>query len=140
MHSNTELGLDFAYTVMGEIGDVFDKLNSLYFENEGQFYSIFRNQIYYLANKYGYLGKREQKCSCISDINKYTIIDVVWRGEYGANIAVFKITNSFNSKPVTMLKETDAVHKFWIYYGPDEIPYLTKIINEYNIHVIKLKR
>lgn len=126
---------------MAEVAEIFNKINTLYFEHEEQFYSCFRNQIYLLANKYGYLGKREQKCISSSNINKYTMIDVLWRGrEYGANIAIFKITDSLRKRPVTMLKETDAVHKFLIYYGKEEIPLTDKIINEYGIHIIKLNR
>jgi len=70
-------------------------------------------------------------------LKKIQYVDVIWNGEY-RTIAAFEITSDFKTKPVAKLNGIDAVYKFWIYYGNTEIPQSKTIINDYDIHIVKL--
>lgn len=133
------IGDEFAYTVMADIAEISDKLNDLYFENDGQYEIILTAQLLFLAQKYNLKPQKQfRDIDYVAKSNK-GIADLVWYGQYKI-IAAFEIGNNFLNKPVKRLNSIDAVHKFWIYYGKDEIPEKQKIINEYKIHIIILNK
>lgn len=134
--SNKLIGDSFAYIVMGHISEVFEKVDSLYFENSGQFKMILKAKILFMAQEYGYSGRKDIRNEDTCEDNEFSYIDVVWRGNYGNNIVAFQISSSFHGKPVKRLREMEAVHKFWVYYGEEDIPFAGKVINEYGVHIV----
>lgn len=121
---------EFTYKVMGKISHLFDIANQLYYINDIQFHNIMQNQIYCLGKELGYFPQKDY-CGKIN---------VVWYTKNKNLLCSFQIGSLFTNGAAEKLNRSNALVKFWLYYGESDIPYTKKIINDYDIHIIRKRR
>lgn len=129
------IGEEFAYNVMGEIAEIFESLDKFYYDDKHQFNNLLKTQIYFLSEKYYYKSIKNYSAE---DNGRF--IDVIWTNKNYNIVAAFLILDDHTDKVVGDLARLDSFYKFWIYYGEAEIPYAKKLINQYNVHVIRTRR
>jgi hypothetical protein len=129
------IGEEFVYTVMGKIAEIFESLDKFYYDNKYQFNNLLKTQIHFLSKKYTYRGLKNYSVE-----NNGRFIDVIWTSENYNIVAAFLISDDYTDTVIGDLARLDSFYKFLIYYGEAEIPYAKKLVNQYNVHIIRTYR